>query len=127
MHAAPLKVGRETIQPSPKVIVSVEFTRCTLGILGGQPGFLRIQIGLTRYLMTAFVSRSNLSARVFKTDRVLRGSNARKEDSGSLSPPRLSWTSHVSGWLSNSRGRIEMKDPNCLSVDSFESSRGLCR
>lgn len=82
---------------------------------------------LTRYLDTVSESRSNRSARAFKTDRVVRGSNARNFDSSSFSPPRFLWMTHVNGWLSNSRGRTEMKGPNMLSQDSASSLGGLCK
>lgn len=33
MDAAPLEVGKETVQPSPKVIADIEFPRYAVGIL----------------------------------------------------------------------------------------------
>jgi len=33
MNAVPFEVGKETIQPGPKVIASIESARCTVGIL----------------------------------------------------------------------------------------------
>jgi len=33
MDAVPLEVGKETIQPSPKIIVSIEFSGCAVCML----------------------------------------------------------------------------------------------
>jgi len=126
MYVVPLEVGKETNQPSPKVIAGIEFSRYTVVILcKSQFEFRTIWMERTRCFDTASESRSNRSARAFKADRVLRGSNASRVDSSSFSSLILLWTSHTSGWLLNSRGRIEMKGPK---GDFFVlSSRGLCR